>query len=90
MIDAGPDLWLCIGDSIQLNTTGGISYLWTPSLGLNDSTIFNPIASPLDTANYYVTGFDINGCSSIDTLQIIVNNEVPIDPGMNNTICVYT
>ncbi len=87
LIDAGPDLWLCSGDSIQLNVTGGIGYLWTPSLGLNDTTIFNPMASPTDTATYFITGVDINGCSYTDTLQIIVNDEVPIDPGINDTIC---
>ncbi|PCJ28531.1 MAG: hypothetical protein COA97_00865 [Flavobacteriales bacterium] len=87
IIDAGPDLWICSGDSIQLSVTGGISYLWTPFLGLNDTTISNPMANPTDTAIYLVTGTDINGCEYTDTLQIIVNDEVPIDPGMNDTIC---
>ncbi len=87
LINAGPDLWLCSGDSIQLNVTGGVSYLWTPSLGLSDTTIANPWASPLDTTIYIVIGFDTNGCSSSDTLQIIVDDEVPIDPGTDTTIC---
>lgn len=87
VIDAGPDLWLCSGDSIQLNATGGINYSWTPSSGLSDTTIANPWAFPTDTSNYIVTGTDTNGCSNTDTLQIIVNDEVPIDPGMDTTIC---
>lgn len=87
VISAGPNLWLCSGDSIQLNANGGINYLWTPSLGLNDTTIANPIAAPIDTANYIVTGFDVNACSSKDTVQVIVNDEVPIDPGLNASIC---
>jgi gliding motility-associated-like protein len=84
---AGPDLWLCTGDSIQLNATGGISYLWTPSIGLNDSTIANPMANPLTSTNYIVTGFDVNGCSSNDTILITVNDDVPIAPGTDTTIC---
>jgi len=86
-ISAGPDLWLCTGDSIQLNATGGTSYLWTPSQGLNDTTISNPVANPLTNTNYIVTGFDGNGCSSSDTILVTVNDEVPIDPGADATIC---
>jgi gliding motility-associated-like protein len=86
-INAGPDVWVCSGDSIQLNASGGVSYLWTPSLGLNDTTIANPIAFPLDTTDYIVIGFDSNGCSSSDTVRVIVDDEVPIDPGMDTTIC---
>jgi len=87
IIDAGPDLWVCSGDSIQLNVNGGVSYLWTPSSGLNDSTISNPIALPLDTTIYFVTGTDTKGCAYTDTLQIIVNDDIPINSGINNTIC---
>jgi gliding motility-associated-like protein len=88
VISAGPDLWLCSGDSIQLNATGGVSYLWTPSLGLNDTTFANPMASPLDTTNYIVIGFDTNLCSNTDTIKVIVNDEVPIETGADTTICL--
>ncbi len=87
VIGAGSDVWVCSGDSIQLNATGGVSYLWTPSLGLNDTTIANPQAFPLDTTDYIVTGFDINGCFSTDTVRVIVDDEVPIEPGVDTTIC---
>ena len=86
-ISAGPDLWLCTGDSIQLNATGGLSYLWTPSQGLNDTTIANPMANPLTSSTYFVQGFDVNGCSNVDTVSIIVNDEVPIEPGFDTSIC---
>jgi gliding motility-associated-like protein len=88
VVSAGPDLWLCIGDDVQLNATGGTSYLWTPSLGLNDTTIANPIANPLSSTTYIVTGFDNNGCSSADTMILTVNNIVPISIGNDTTICV--
>ncbi len=87
VINAGPDLWLCTGDSIQLNAAGGTSYLWTPSIGLNDTTIANPMAGPLTPTNYIVTGFDANGCSSNDSILVTVNDDVPIDPGTDTTIC---
>ena len=87
VISVGPDLWLCTGDSILLNATGGTSYLWTPSAGLNDTTIANPMASPLINTTYIVMGFDANGCSSSDTMLLVVNDDVPIDPGADTTIC---
>ena len=87
IIDAGVDQWLCSGDTTQLNATGGTGYLWTPSIGLSDTTIANPLAFPLDTTDYIVTGTDANGCSNADTVQIIVNDEVPINPGLDTTIC---
>jgi len=87
-ISAGPDLWLCTGDNIQLGATGGTSYLWTPSQGLSDTTIANPVANPLLATNYIVTGFDLNGCSNNDTILLTVNDDVPIDPGVDTTICI--
>ncbi len=88
IIDAGPDLWVCIGSGIQLNASGGTSYSWSPSSGLSDPTIFNPIANPLDTLTYIVTGTDNNGCSNVDTIMVIVNPVVPISIGNDTTICV--
>ncbi|HYV94806.1 MAG TPA: PKD domain-containing protein [Chitinophagales bacterium] len=70
-IDAGTDTSLCVGDAIQLQASGGISYQWDPSYYLSDSTISNPIASPPFTFNYSVTGTDSNGCSGID--NVIIN-----------------
>ena len=88
IIDAGSDLWLCIGDNVQLNATGGITYLWTPSLGLSDTTIANPIANPLTSTTYIVTGFDNNGCSDNDSMILTVNDIVPINIGNDTIICV--
>ncbi|MCB0400849.1 MAG: gliding motility-associated C-terminal domain-containing protein [Flavobacteriales bacterium] len=87
VVDAGPDLWLCEGDSIQLNGSGAIGYSWSPGGTLSDSTIANPMASPLDTTNYVLTGVDANGCTNTDTVTVIVNDEVPIVPGNDTTIC---
>ena len=32
---------VCLGDSVQLSGTGGVTYLWTPGTTLTDNTIFN-------------------------------------------------
>jgi hypothetical protein len=60
------------GDSVQLNVTGGTTYSWAPTTGLSCSTCDNPIASPLVTTTYIVTGTDASGCTGADTLIVIV------------------
>jgi gliding motility-associated-like protein len=58
-IDAGPDHGICPGDSIQLNgSTPGLNFYWTPSIGLSDTSITNPIAKPAVTTTYhYISQF---------------------------------
>lgn len=46
------DTIVCIGQSVPLNAVSAFSYAWSPKAGLNDSTINNPIASPLATTKY--------------------------------------
>ena len=65
-----PDTLLCGSGSVQLNTTGGTGYFWFPAFGLNNPTIANPIATPGATTQYIVTGYDANGCSASDTVNI--------------------
>ncbi len=65
---------ICFGASIQLNVTGGSTYLWTPALYLDDPTLQNPtVILPLDTITYIVSGTDVQGCASFDTITLIVN-----------------
>lgn len=49
---------VCLGDSYQLVASGAMLYEWTPTTGLNNSSIANPIATPSVTTEYVVTGFD--------------------------------
>ena len=53
---------LCLGRSANLNATGAGTYIWTPSTGLNNATIPNPVATPVATTNYMVVGTDDKGC----------------------------
>ncbi len=67
------DTTVCNGTCTQLNATGSVSYTWSPSIGLSDTTIANPIACPTLTTTYVVAGIDTNNCTSTDTVVITVN-----------------
>ena len=60
--------------SAQLSVSGGIHYVWTPAASLNNDTISDPIATPTITTTYYVTGTDIYGCSSTDSIVVYVSD----------------
>lgn len=85
--DAGPDTWICPGDNDQLNASGGGTYSWSPSTGLSDPNIADPIASPTDTTTYELTVTSIDGCINYDTLTVFVSPTVPTDAGTDTTIC---
>lgn len=72
-ISAGPDVAICIGDSTQLNGTGGTIYVWTFNTTLSDFVIANPWAEPSATTWYYLTGTDANGCSNTDSVEVTIN-----------------
>ena len=74
-INAGPDDTLCSGASVQLNATSGFNnYQWIPATGLNDASIFSPVATPSGNISYAVIGADNIGCVDMDTLNLIVQN----------------
>ncbi len=65
-LNAGTDTTICSGTSVQLQATGGTTYTWTPSGGLNNTNTANPVASPTTTTTYVVS-------SPISSTNIVVN-----------------
>ena len=61
-IDAGLDQEICFGETTQVEVTGGVSYIWTPSF----STAAILEVSPQITSIFSVVGTDENGCRSSD------------------------
>ncbi|MEO5890202.1 MAG: PKD domain-containing protein [Ferruginibacter sp.] len=53
---------LCKGQNVKLFASGSDRYQWSPSTGLNSSTIALPVANPDTTTNYRVIGTDNFGC----------------------------
>ena len=85
--DAGADLWICPGGSISLNANGGTNYEWSPDSTLNNGSLQNPLASPVNDETYIVTVTDNNNCINTDTLFLAVEQNVPTDAGgINDTL----
>ncbi len=88
MVVSSPDTSLCFGEFTILSATGADTYTWSPSSSLNSSSGAFVIASPTVTTTYYLTGYDLNGCSATDSLIVIVHPPVVIAVNpMNPTIC---
>lgn len=66
------DTTVCPATPVQLNTTGATKYLWSPSAGLSNNTIANPVANVSDTTRFIVTGTNSFGCVANDTVVINV------------------
>ncbi len=77
-VDAGQDTTISRGSSVQLQATGGVSYQWSPITGLNNSTIANPIARPLENTVYTVTVTDDNGCQSTDEVLVTLREDFKV------------
>ena len=69
------------GNSAQLGADGAEFYLWEPADDLDDPNIPNPLASPLVTTEYTVTGTNIYGCEDSDMLTVFVDEvvKIPVD-----------
>jgi hypothetical protein len=63
---------ICLGDYTELFASGGISYTWNPSIGLDNPNIYNPTTSVDETTEYFVTVTDENDCSNIANVLVEV------------------
>ena len=85
---AGPDEDVCIGQTGQLQASGGSSYQWSPSTGLSNPAITNPVVTVTETTTYTVVVTDANGCQDDDAVTVTVH-ELPtvIASATDNTLC---
>ncbi len=87
-IDAGNDMFTCAGKSVTLQPSGGVNYMWDSNSSLSCTNCNNPIATPLDTTVFYVSGRNAAGCAARDSIQINVQQkqEITVQPSFG-TIC---
>ncbi len=69
---------ICNGASIQIEVISepGITYSWSPAIGLSDATIPNPIANPRQTTVYTLTAVNaLTGCIATSSVTVVVSTQ---------------
>lgn len=85
--DAGPSFEICEGESVVLQGSGGVGYVWTPGTYLDDPTSQLPVSTPEQTITYYLNVVDANLCANNDSVTVIVNELPFIEAGADSMIC---
>jgi len=80
--EAGPNQWICRGDTATLQASGGISYAW--SNGANAQII---AVSPVQSSILHVMVTDTNSCSSLDSMMVFINPNPVVDVGPDRLVC---
>ena len=81
-----------LGDSIQIypiflatdSAVQPLTYAWSPSTNLSDSTSCCPWSSATTYTRYDVISTDANGCQATDFFEVYVNNPNAIDEQSQN------
>ncbi len=79
VVTVSSDTSVCSGQSIILIAGGALTYSWSPSSGLNQTSGASVSASPASNTTYTVTGTDANGCTASASVNVDVLT-VPIAP----------
>jgi gliding motility-associated-like protein len=80
-VNAGNNVAICIGDSIQLNGSGAVSYVW------DNGVVNNTAFYPTSTLTYHVIGTNANGCSNSDSVIVTVNSLPTVFAGNDTLLC---
>lgn len=74
---------ICSGKSIELKASGADSYQWIQNtIGLNNTQIANPVATPAISTTYTVRAIDANHCfTNTASINVIVQSLPTIDAG---------
>jgi hypothetical protein len=86
IVTATNDTIVCRGNTITLFANGGNNYVWSPTTGLSNANISNPILTAANTITYNVTVTNQNGCSATESVLITVPLGISATP-VSDTIC---
>ena len=82
------DTTVCSGSSVYLNAIKGLNYCWSPSAGLSNTSVQNPVASPAATTKYYLHILtDSSKPVIMDSVLITVLSLPSISVSDDTTLC---
>lgn len=87
VITASNDTDMCLGETVQLNATGGERYDWIPNTGLRIPDLDTVDASPTTDTRYIVVVTDSNGCKERDTVNVVVHPLPTVQVNNDTFIC---
>jgi len=78
MVDAGDDVEICVGDSVQLGLglLEGQLYSWSPVSSLDNASLANPISFAQGTTTYTVS-ISFEGCPTITDDVLVLVHPLP-------------
>jgi gliding motility-associated-like protein len=83
-----PDTTICVGGQVKLKASNGVSYKWSPAIGLSSTTVPDPIAKPDKTTQYRVVVTDKCGREFPDSLIVKVGGSpIVFDLGHDTLLC---
>jgi len=84
--NAKPDTTICPNQPVQLQATGGTTFIWAPATALSATTGNSVTASPSVTTTYTVTGTS-GTCTASNSVTVTVRNGLALSVSPNDTIC---
>jgi len=89
-MSARSDTSICNGASFNPNlTSNAASYTWSPTAGVSNPSILNPVLSPSSTTTYTVTG-TTGTCTISRSFTVTVQPAVTLTLHVDTTICSGT
>ncbi len=86
-LDAGPDLTVCRGESVQLLATGAQRYEWHDDVGIGDINNPQQNFTPDASGEYVVCGWNEFDCMDCDTVLVTVADKLTAEAGEDVQIC---
>lgn len=93
VVDAGDDLFLCVGDTAQLMADivyGEGQFIWSPSTDLQNADTQNPMLIASEDMMLYVTYDDGLGCATTDSLYVEVHTQCLPDIIEDDSVTIST
>ncbi len=81
---------ICQGESVQISANGNPdgNYSWLPSVGLSNSLLQSPVASPTSDTEYCYTYSDVCGNTTSGCIQVNVIIPPEVSAGSDDDFCV--